>query len=109
VFQPRRAVHGMISREVEPCGADGSTMRSRTLRSTTHSHNLSVVLSRPIRSYGFPRCGNRRLDPKLTLWTAASLLDVEGPGYASERGYGFYPHLSHDTAAVHLHGDFADR
>lgn len=54
---------------------------------------------RPIRWYGFSavnRC-------------APSCLDVEGLCYPSERCYGFCSELSHDVAAMHLHGDFANR
>jgi hypothetical protein len=39
----------------------------------------------------------------------ASSFDVEGPRYPGQHRYGFGSQLSRDVAAMHLHGDFADR
>jgi hypothetical protein len=76
----------------------GSTRLSRTMLAAAHRRNLSVVIFRPI---PWSVLSLPRLRSRLTL-------NVESFSHPSERRYGFCSHLSHNAAAMHFHGGFAD-
>src|ERR1700722_1752394 len=88
---------------------NGGAMRRDTMLSAAHTHNLSVVISRPILWYRgeFWNCAAPKLSGEPRRLGALSP-DIERLSHPGERCQRFGFQFSHDAATVHLDGDFAD-